>query len=332
MHDISRNSGQREAAGLPAPPPALGQFLNRCLTTYAAENSGAVANYIPELSKANPAHFGIALATIDGHVYEAGDSAVEFTIQSISKAFVFALALDIAGAEKVEAKIGVEPSGEAFNSIRLTADNRPFNADGQRRRDRLLGPDPRRRRRRRLRARARRARPLRRPRTRRRRGGVPVRALDRRPQPRHRLHAAQLFRGGRQCRRGARRLLPPMLDFGDGARSRGHGGDARQSRRQSDQQAAGRLALRRRPHAVGDDLARACTTTPANGSTASASRPRAASAAASSPRCRGRSGSAPSRRCSTATATACAASRCARLCRRISSCTCSTARTTCARR
>ena len=128
MHDIPRNSDHREAMGRPAPPPALGQFLTHCLTTYAAENSGAVANYIPELSKANPAHFGISLATIDGHVYEAGDSAVEFTIQSISKAFVFALALDIAGSERVEAKIGVEPSGEAFNSIRLTADNRPFNA------------------------------------------------------------------------------------------------------------------------------------------------------------------------------------------------------------
>src|SRR5450631_3312536 len=126
MNDSLQSS--RAAIARAAPLPALGQFLNHCLTTYAAENSGAVANYIPELSKANPAHFGISLATIDGHVYEAGDSAVEFTIQSISKAFVFALALDLVGPERVEAKIGVEPSGEAFNSIRLTADNRPFNA------------------------------------------------------------------------------------------------------------------------------------------------------------------------------------------------------------
>src|SRR5262249_35455273 len=88
----------------------------------------AVANYIPELSKADPKHFGIALATIDGHVYEVGDSTAPFTIQSISKAFVLALGLETVGAEHVEAKIGVEPSGEAFNSIRLTADNRPFNA------------------------------------------------------------------------------------------------------------------------------------------------------------------------------------------------------------
>ena len=111
-----------------AATPALGRFLNHCRASYAGDGSGAVANYIPELSKANPAHFGIGLATIDGHVYEVGDSQIEFTIQSISKAFVFALALQLVGPEQVEAKIGVEPSGEAFNSIRLTADNRPFNA------------------------------------------------------------------------------------------------------------------------------------------------------------------------------------------------------------
>jgi glutaminase len=86
-----------------------------------------VADYIPELKKANPQYFGVSLATIDGHVYEVGDTAVPFTIQSISKPFVFALALQTLGAEKVEAVIGVEPSGDTFNSIRLRADNRPHN-------------------------------------------------------------------------------------------------------------------------------------------------------------------------------------------------------------
>src|SRR5439155_1785643 len=82
---------------------------------------------IPELAKADPEHFGISVATTDGYIYEVGDSAVPFTIQSISKAFVFALALETIGSEKVENAIGVEPSGEAFNSIRLRTDNRPFN-------------------------------------------------------------------------------------------------------------------------------------------------------------------------------------------------------------
>ncbi len=106
----------------------LKSFLDRCHAEIAGEHSGAVANYIPELAKADPKHFGISLATIDGHVYEAGDSAVPFTIQSISKAFVFSLALEIFGADRVYQAIGVEPSGDAFNSIRLLPDNRPFNA------------------------------------------------------------------------------------------------------------------------------------------------------------------------------------------------------------
>jgi glutaminase len=105
----------------------LQQFLARCHAQFTTDHSGAVADYIPELSKADPAAFGISLATMDGHVYEIGDTAKPFTIQSISKAFVFALALETLGAERVEAVIGVEPSGEAFNSIRLNAANKPFN-------------------------------------------------------------------------------------------------------------------------------------------------------------------------------------------------------------
>jgi glutaminase len=124
----------------PAPPPSpasatawtrskppLLRFLQSCHNEFAAETAGAVADYIPELGKADPAHFGISLATLDGHVYEVGDTKVPFTIQSMSKPFVFALALDTLGAAHVEAAIGVEPSGDPFNSIRLNAENHPFN-------------------------------------------------------------------------------------------------------------------------------------------------------------------------------------------------------------
>jgi glutaminase len=123
MHspDLSRAALRAE------PLSPLHRFLLRCQEEFRADHSGAVADYIPELKKANPDHFGVSLATIDGHIYEVGDSAVPFTIQSISKAFVFALALEILGAERVEAVIGVEPSGDAFNSIRLRSDNRPYN-------------------------------------------------------------------------------------------------------------------------------------------------------------------------------------------------------------
>lgn len=107
-------------------PPLL-RFLDEYHRKFAADDEGSVADYIPELGKADPAHFGISLATLDGHVYEVGDSNIPFTIQSISKPFVFALALDTLGAARVESAIGVEPSGDPFNSIRLNAEHHPFN-------------------------------------------------------------------------------------------------------------------------------------------------------------------------------------------------------------
>ncbi len=107
-------------------PPLL-RFLDRCHADFLLETGGDVASYIPELSKADPDHFGISLATLDGHVYEVGDTRVPFTVQSMSKPFVFALALDSLGASRVESVIGVEPSGDPFNSIRLNAENHPFN-------------------------------------------------------------------------------------------------------------------------------------------------------------------------------------------------------------
>src|ERR1700694_1702738 len=107
-------------------PPLL-RFLDRCHTDFSAEAGGAVHDYIPDLGKADPAHFGVSLATLDGHVYEVGDTRIPFTIQSMSKPFVFALALDTLGAEPVESATGLEPSGAPFNSIRLNADNHPFN-------------------------------------------------------------------------------------------------------------------------------------------------------------------------------------------------------------
>ena len=115
------------AAAWAASKPPLLRFLDHCHADFSNETGGAVADYIPELGKADPDHFGISLATIDGHVYEVGDTRIPFTIQSMSKPFVFALALDTLGAARVESAIGVEPSGDPFNSIRLNADNHPFN-------------------------------------------------------------------------------------------------------------------------------------------------------------------------------------------------------------
>lgn len=80
---------------------------------------GQVASYIPELTKADPEWFGICLVTMDGVAYAVGDADQPFTIQSISKPFVYATALADRGREFVAGKVGVEPSGDAFNSISL---------------------------------------------------------------------------------------------------------------------------------------------------------------------------------------------------------------------
>src|SRR5271154_750254 len=117
----------RNADSWASSKPPLLRFLDRCYQDFSSDSGGQVADYIPELGKADPEHFGISLATLDGHVYEVGDTRIPFTIQSMSKAFVFALALDTLGAARVESAIGVEPSGDPFNSIRLNADNHPFN-------------------------------------------------------------------------------------------------------------------------------------------------------------------------------------------------------------
>ncbi|MCU0795201.1 MAG: glutaminase A [Akkermansiaceae bacterium] len=95
---------------------------------YASLKDGQVADYIPELAKADPDLFGICIATRDGQLYEVGDTRRKFTIQSISKAFSYGLALEDRGEEHMLAKIGVEPSGDAFNAISLRPDTGvPFN-------------------------------------------------------------------------------------------------------------------------------------------------------------------------------------------------------------
>ena len=104
------------------------RFLDELFLRHTACREGSVATYIPELAKVDPEKFGICVATIDGHVYEVGDSRHAFTIQSISKPFVYGLALDDHGPAAMAAKVGVEPSGDAFNAISLHHDDgRPLN-------------------------------------------------------------------------------------------------------------------------------------------------------------------------------------------------------------
>ena len=89
---------------------------------------GTVASYIPELARADPESFAVSLTTIDGHTYSAGDAELAFTIQSVSKPFVYALALADRGLDYVVERVGVEPTGDPFNSITVDeVTGRPFN-------------------------------------------------------------------------------------------------------------------------------------------------------------------------------------------------------------
>ena len=117
---IARNSGY-------GTEPPLQRFLTECYEELRSDNSGTVADYIPQLKQANPAHFGIALVTIDGHVYEAGDSAIPFTIQSVSKAFVFALRARTGRRRTCCGGDRRRAQRRSFQFDWLTNDNRPFN-------------------------------------------------------------------------------------------------------------------------------------------------------------------------------------------------------------
>lgn len=103
-------------------------YLNELHHKYQPLHDGTVANYIPELAKMNPEWFGIAIATVNGDVFTVGDADQLFTIQSISKVFVQGLALEDHGREYFLTKVGVEPTGDAFNAIVLDEESkRPYN-------------------------------------------------------------------------------------------------------------------------------------------------------------------------------------------------------------
>lgn len=92
--------------------------------------SGKVATYIPELAKANKNDLGVSLITLDGKEYHAGDYDKKFTMQSISKILSLILSLMDNGEASVFEKIGMEPTGDSFNSIvnlELKSIHKPFN-------------------------------------------------------------------------------------------------------------------------------------------------------------------------------------------------------------
>ena len=129
--DDTPPAGSQRSAAEPAAPDARSpilRYLQQLHARYAGLRDGEVATYIPQLAQVDPDQFAICVATTDGRVYEVGDARQRFTIQSISKPLTYGLALGDCGLDAVMRRIGVEPSGDAFNSISLEpATGRPLN-------------------------------------------------------------------------------------------------------------------------------------------------------------------------------------------------------------
>ena len=99
----------------PTPHTPLTDLLVRVHDHFLPHTEGEVAAFVQAVGGVDADDFGLALTTVDGHTYSVGQDERSFAIQSISKAFTYAIALTDSGFEAVDAVIDVEPSGEAFN-------------------------------------------------------------------------------------------------------------------------------------------------------------------------------------------------------------------------
>jgi len=98
--------------------------MNAAFSKYGSLNEGKNADYIPALAQVPSRFFGIALVGADGKVHEAGDASELFSIQSISKVFSAALVMQESGPAKIENTVGVDSTGQVFNSITAVEQHR----------------------------------------------------------------------------------------------------------------------------------------------------------------------------------------------------------------
>jgi len=101
---------------LPA-APEIDALVLEAWERYRANEDGVIADYIPALAQASPKTFGVCVVDVDGGVHAVGDAEHAFSIQSISKPFVFALVCQALGGGRARASIGVNATGLPFNSV-----------------------------------------------------------------------------------------------------------------------------------------------------------------------------------------------------------------------
>lgn len=99
-------------------PADIEKVLAEAHAKFKGVKDGANADYIPALDEVDPELFGISIVTPDGRVYDVGDSNYTFSIQSISKAFIAATVIEEQGPGTLMDKIGVDATGQPFNSIK----------------------------------------------------------------------------------------------------------------------------------------------------------------------------------------------------------------------
>jgi glutaminase len=114
--------------------------VNAAFNKFSSLHEGKNADYIPALAKVDPNLFGIALVTVDGKVYTAGDVNTEVSIQSISKVFTMAQVIQEQGLDSIEKRIGVDATGARFNSIIAIESVRTVSGSGAPEMNPLVNP------------------------------------------------------------------------------------------------------------------------------------------------------------------------------------------------
>lgn len=129
MTQGTNESKQRVATGLLPDRDEVDEAVAAAYEESRNVEGGDLADHIPSLAEADPELFGVCLAGVDGSIHEAGDADVEFTIQSISKAFVYALVSQARGHDVVSERVGVNNTGLPFHSVMALElnDGHPLN-------------------------------------------------------------------------------------------------------------------------------------------------------------------------------------------------------------
>ena len=104
-------------ASTPIDPDRIATAVTATHARHKKNRRGKNARYIPALAEVDPQLFGICVATVDGQTFSAGDAETEVALESISKVFTAALAMEQVGPRAFHRKVGADPTGEAFNSV-----------------------------------------------------------------------------------------------------------------------------------------------------------------------------------------------------------------------